>query len=65
MPQNIDDGRTDGRHLNGERCEGRLMSFPFPQGPLVRCDRLIQVLELQDLFNSLFPAKEKFRSDGL
>ena len=61
MLQNIDDVRTDGRYQDGERCEDQLMSFLFPQSPLVRYDRLHPGRLTVRSFQQSLPDRRKFR----
>ena len=61
MQQNIDDVRTGGRPLDGERCEGQLTSFLSPQSPLVRYDRLYPGRKTVRSFQQSPPDQRKFR----
>ena len=61
MLQNIDDVRTDGRYQDGERCEDQLMSFLFPQSPLVRCDRQYPGRRTVQSFQQSLPDRRKFQ----
>ena len=61
MLQNIDNARTDGRPLDGERCEDRLTSSLFHQGPLELCDRLYPGQRTARSFQRSLPDRRKFQ----